>query len=196
MAALMRTVVGLVLGGLSAKLLALLARLHVGPSNIHQAKTRRTFLRNAALGASGAFGALLSGGFIWFWWPNKTGAFGSEIPVSADSVPDVKGTPLRNVQGKFWLVHNDDGLMALYTVCPHLGCSVPWVGPADSPQAFQCPCHGSMYDYNGVRTGGPAPRPMDYMGISVQDNGSLMVDTGNIQQRSDYDPSQATPYTA
>jgi hypothetical protein len=53
-----------------------------------------------------------------------------------------------------------------------------------------------MYDYNGVRTGGPAPRPMDYMGISVQDNGSLMVDTGNIQQRSDYDPSQATPYTA
>jgi cytochrome b6-f complex iron-sulfur subunit len=130
-------------------------------------------------------------------WPNKTGAFGSELTVRAADVPAVEAPPFRNIQGKFFLVHNPDGLLALYTKCPHLGCTVPWVGPPDSPHAFQCPCHGSMYDYNGVRTGGPAPRPMDYMAVSVDPaTGNVTVDTGDISQRTAYSPDQAVPYSA
>ncbi|MGI9252185.1 MAG: ubiquinol-cytochrome c reductase iron-sulfur subunit [Thermomicrobiales bacterium] len=112
------------------------------------------------------------------------------------SVPEVDGVPYRNVQGKFFLVNTKDGLMALYTKCPHLGCAVPWVGPADNPHAFQCPCHGSMYNYDGEKTGGPAPRSMDYMGITIDPTGTVMVNTGEIMQREKFDPSQATPYTA
>lgn len=132
-----------------------------------------------------AFGALL--------WPNKTGAFGSVLTVPPADVPAVDAPPFRNVAGKFYLVHTGDGLMALYTKCPHLGCTVPWVGPPDSASAFQCPCHGSMYDYTGERTGGPAPRPMDYMAVSLDPSGSgaVLVDTGDIKTRSDYEPSQA-----
>ena len=86
-------------------------------------------------------------------------------------------------------------MLALYTKCPHLGCSVPYVGPVDSPQAFKCPCHGSMYDYDGIRTGGPAPRPMDIMAVTVDETtGNVLVNTGDISQRADYAPDQAAPY--
>ena len=190
MAALLRTLIGFVLG----RVIALLSRLHSGP--VHRTATRRTFLRNAALGASGVGVLQLVGGFVWFWWPNKTGAFGSVITVGAEQIPEVGAEPYRDVPGKFFLVRNDDGLLALYNKCPHLGCAVPWHGPPDADNAFQCPCHGSLYNYVGERTGGPAPRPMDYMTIAVNDDGSIGVDTGDIKTRSAYDPEQAAPYSA
>jgi len=190
-----RTLVGLLVGGMVARVLSLLAWLHIGPNRIGQRATRRTFLRNAALGSAGAMSGLIGAGFGFLMWPNKTGAFGSEIQLTADVVPAVGGEPYRNVPGKFFLIRNETGLLALYTKCPHLGCTVPYTGPADSPHAFQCPCHGSKYDYTGERTGGPAPRPMDYMKVTVNDDGSVAVDTGDIRTRGAYAPDQAAAYT-
>ena len=157
---------------------------------------RRQFLRNAVLGAVASVLALLRAGFGLLLWPNKTGAFGSEITVRAEDVPAVMTPPYRHTAGHFYLAHNADGLLALWWKCPHLGCTVPWVGPPDSPHAYQCPCHGSMYDYNGVRTGGPAPRPMDLMRVTVAEDGNVRVDTGEITQRATYSPDQAVPYPA
>lgn len=193
MAHIFRTMIGLVFGWALTGMAALLGRFHQTPGS--RKTQRRSFVRNAALGAAGAAGLTTAAGFGMLLWPNKTGAFGSELTVSAADVPPVGGDPLWNIQGKFYLMHNDDGLLALYTKCPHLGCTVPWVGPPDSAQAFQCPCHGSMYDYNGVLTAGPAPRPMDLMRITVEP-GAVKVNTGDISQRAGYDPSQAVPYTA
>lgn len=190
---IVRTLFGLVVGWIASGLFALLGRHNQGALAVRP--DRRQFVRNAALGAVGTVVALLSAGFGLLLWPNKTGAFGSELTVRAEDVPPVEGVPYRNIQGKFFLVHNPDGLLALYTKCPHLGCTVPWIGPPDSPNAFQCPCHGSMYDYNGERTGGPAPRPMDYMAITVDPaTGNITVDTGEIHERLEYSPEQATPY--
>jgi cytochrome b6-f complex iron-sulfur subunit len=187
---LIRTLFGVVLGGLLARIAAISARLH-GTNTVESKKiARRGFLRNAALGAVLVILAQLGAGTVRLLWPNKTGAFGKQLTVPATNVPAVEGTPFRDTQGKFYLVHTKDGLMALYWKCPHLGCTVPWV-PAENQ--FHCPCHGSIYNYEGVRTGGPAPRPMDYMGVTVASNGDVVVDTGNIKQRSAYDPSQATP---
>ncbi|HVR73065.1 MAG TPA: ubiquinol-cytochrome c reductase iron-sulfur subunit [Planctomycetota bacterium] len=45
---------------------------------------------------------------------------------------------------------------ALSAVCTHQGCIVEPVG-----EGFQCPCHGSTYDREGRRTGGPARRPLE-----------------------------------
>lgn len=183
-----RTIVGLLIGSLTAALLGLLGRFHQDP--MRSQVQRRTFVRNAALGATGSILAVTGAAFAGLLWPNKTGAFGSRLTVPPDSVPAVNAPPFRNVAGKFYLMHTEDGLLALYTKCPHLGCTVPWVGPPDSPRAFQCPCHGSMYNYEGERTGGPAPRPMDYMAIEVVD-GNVVVNTGDIKQRAAYEPSQA-----
>ena len=157
---------------------------------------RRQFLRNAALSAVGAVLALIGAGFGLLLWPNRTGAFGGELTVPAEDVPAVNAPPYRSTAGQFYLAHNADGMLALWWKCPHLGCTVPWIGPVDSPKAYLCPCHGSMYDYNGVRTGGPAPRPMDLMRVTVAEDGGVRVDTGTIRQRAGYAPDQAIPYPA
>ncbi|MDQ3695409.1 MAG: Rieske 2Fe-2S domain-containing protein [Chloroflexota bacterium] len=193
MGQLFRTIIGLGFGWMLAGFAALLGRFHQAPAG--RKTQRRSFVRNAALGAVGAASLTTAAGFGMLLWPNKTGAFGSELTVNPGDIPPVDGTPFRNIQGRFFLVHNQDGLMALYTKCPHLGCTVPWLGPPESDQAFQCPCHGSMYNYNGVLTAGPAPRPMDYMRVTVE-GGAVMVDTGEIMQRAAYEPGQAVPYTA
>ena len=191
---IVRTVFGLVFGWVVSAIMGLLGRYH-SQGALTVRPDRRQFVRNATLGAVGTVLTLSAAGFLGLLWPRKTGAFGSELTVKAEDIPTIDGVPFHNIQGKFYLVRNNDGLLALYTKCPHLGCSVPYVGPADSPQAFKCPCHGSMYDYDGVRTGGPAPRPMDIMAVTVDETtGTVQVNTGDITQREDYAPSQAAPY--
>ncbi len=48
--------------------------------------------------------------------------------------------------------------VAITSRCSHLGCSVLWV---EASERFICPCHGSVFDADGVRVSGPAPRPLD-----------------------------------
>lgn len=193
MVPLVRTIFGFVLGGIVARLATALGRFHVQRSSARAAVTRRGFIRNAALGSVTTVLAGSALGFYQLFTPNKTGAFGGDINVSASQVPAVGDAPLKNPQGKFWLVHNEDGVLALYWKCVHLGCTVPWI---DNQQQFICPCHGSVYDPNGVRIAGPAPRPLDFMGVTVDASGNVVVNTGDIRTRGDYSPDQATPYTA
>jgi len=187
---LIRTLFGVVLGGLIARIATITARLHGGPTLQSKKIARRGFVRNAALGAVLIVLTQIGAGFVRFFWPNKTGAFGKALTIPASSIPEVNGVPVPFTEGKFYLVHTVDGVMALYWKCPHLGCTVPWVS---SENQFHCPCHGSLYDYQGDLTGGPAPRGMDYMGVSIAATGDVIVDTGDIRTRSSYDPSQATP---
>ena len=44
-------------------------------------------------------------------------------------------------------------LFAVETRCPHLGCSLEW-NPDE--RSWDCPCHGSRFDYRGRRLDGPA----------------------------------------
>lgn len=48
--------------------------------------------------------------------------------------------------------------IAISTRCMHLGCPVAYRRAA---QRFICPCHGGVYDFQGVVTGGPPVRPLD-----------------------------------
>jgi hypothetical protein len=61
---------------------------------------------------------------------------------------------------------------------------------------FRCPCHGSTYTKEGgVIVYGPAPRPLDVFPVEVQDDGSLIVQTGRAFEGtgSANNPSRATP---
>jgi Rieske Fe-S protein len=51
-----------------------------------------------------------------------------------------------------------DHVVAISSRCVHVGCPVRYVAPARS---FVCPCHGGVYNFQGERTGGPPPRPLD-----------------------------------
>jgi menaquinol-cytochrome c reductase iron-sulfur subunit len=62
-------------------------------------------------------------------------------------------------------------LRALTSICPHLGCTVPW---NKEKQQFVCPCHGATFSPDGSRVSGPSLRGMDTLETSVQD-GQLLV---------------------
>lgn len=190
-----RTLTGIAGGWIASHVLGVTARLHAGPGggSARKLHSRRSFTRNAALGASLVVGLELAVGTVVLLWPNKTGAFGGDIAVAADSVPEVDGEPYRDALGQFFVVHTENGVQALYWKCVHLGCTVPWVS---GQGRFVCPCHGSVYLYNGDRESGPASRAMDAMPVTVDDGGGLTVSTnpGTLIQRTTVVPENVTEY--
>jgi menaquinol-cytochrome c reductase iron-sulfur subunit len=56
--------------------------------------------------------------------------------------------------------------IAISTRCMHLGCPVRYV---EASQRFICPCHGGVYDFTGVVSGGPPVRPLDRFYTRVKD---------------------------
>lgn len=171
---------------LTASLLVLLMRLQRDNGT---AFPRRRFVRNMVLGGVGLAGLQLSGSAIAFAWPLKTSTFGTPVPIAPGQIPAKGEPPFRHQAGKFYLIHNEEGLLALYWKCPHLGCTVPFIAGEDQ---FKCPCHSSPYNRHGELVKGPSPRPMDLMAISVDPSGNLIVDTGDIRERSSFGPEQAT----
>jgi len=62
-------------------------------------------------------------------------------------------------------------LQVLTSICPHLGCTVPW---NKEKNQFVCPCHGATFAADGTRVSGPSLRGMDTLETSIQD-GQLQV---------------------
>src|SRR6202047_4167310 len=62
-------------------------------------------------------------------------------------------------------------LCVLTSICPHLGCTVPW---NKEKNQFVCPCHGATFAADGTRVSGPSLRGRDTLETSVQD-GQLLA---------------------
>jgi cytochrome b6-f complex iron-sulfur subunit len=72
-----------------------------------------------------------------------------------------------------YVVRADEGFYALSAVCTHLGCLTaykPEVG------IIACPCHGSKFRRDGTKIEGPAPKPLPWLRVWINDEGDLMVD--------------------
>ena len=79
-----------------------------------------------------------------------------------------------------WIVNltpDEPKLIALSTICTHLGCIPNWLS-GDSK--FKCPCHGSGYYITGVNFEGPTPRPLERFAISKDADGFLIVDQSKV----------------
>jgi cytochrome b6-f complex iron-sulfur subunit len=74
-----------------------------------------------------------------------------------------------------FVVRTSEGFVALLARCTHLGCTPRWL---DLERKFKCPCHGSGYTADGVNFEGPAPAPLARLGISLDENGFIVVDRG------------------
>lgn len=64
-----------------------------------------------------------------------------------------------------------DHVIAISSSCVHVGCPVRYVSAA---QSFVCPCHGGVYDFRGIRSGGPPPRPLDRF-YTLIENGLVLL---------------------
>ncbi|RKZ05488.1 Rieske (2Fe-2S) protein, partial [bacterium] len=92
--------------------------------------------------------------------------------------------------GKFYLVRLEQGgFLALYRECTHLGCTVPW---SEKEQKFLCPCHASAFDIRGDVLSAPAPRPLDWLPVRIE-NGIVKVVLDDRRRRSSFSPSQVQP---
>ncbi len=111
------------------------------------------------------------------------GAGGEEVFIDAGSVAQFSETPVKvdlysdkvdawnrvtNVKiGSAWVVQRGAELIAMSTVCPHLGCAIDY----DAEGArFVCPCHDSYFDLDGKETEGPSPRAMDRLELVTAEN--------------------------
>jgi cytochrome b6-f complex iron-sulfur subunit len=84
--------------------------------------------------------------------------------------PDASVQPVKNEDN----VVNPEGIMAIYQVCVHLGCLVPYIA---SEKRFICPCHGSTYERDSKYVRGPAPRDLDQFPVRIV-NDTIIVNTG------------------
>ncbi|MCI0710040.1 MAG: ubiquinol-cytochrome c reductase iron-sulfur subunit [Chloroflexi bacterium] len=115
-----------------------------------------------------------TGILVWFMLPRfREGEFGGVFTGDATKIPEV-GTPPANVPaGKYWLSNTEEGIVALYKVCTHLGCLYAWVETAGR---FECPCHGSKYERDGTWIEGPAPRSLDRFTLTITlQNGTVLT---------------------
>ena len=134
-------------------------------------KTRRDFLGLAAVWTS-----------VAAWVAAALGSFRLPMPsVFPESSAQVKlGSPDRfkidtatHVPDlSAWVFRDADGLYAISLICTHLGCIVA----RDDRGAFKCPCHGSKFAAGGKVTGGPAPKGLNWLAMSISPDGQLVVD--------------------
>lgn len=100
-----------------------------------------------------------------------------KIGSPSDYPPGTVSTKWTAARG-IWVVHTDqykgrDLIYALASVCTHLGCTPSWL---EGEQKFKCPCHGSGFYITGVNFEGPAPRPLERVGLRLAPDGMLEVD--------------------
>jgi cytochrome b6-f complex iron-sulfur subunit len=108
----------------------------------------------------------VTAGVLWFSLPRfREGEFGGIFRLDPDDLPEAGVAPLSFPAGRFHVVVTEvEALVTLYGVCTHLGCLPKWV---QLNHRFECPCHGSKYQLNGVYIEGPAPRSLDRFKTTV-----------------------------
>lgn len=139
---------------------------------------RRQFLNLAWLASLGFLTVSMGGITFLFAMPRfKPGEFGGLVPVGpASSLPAADAPPANYPKVKFWLSNLDQGAVAIYKVCTHLGCLYNW---NDQENKFICPCHGSQFEKNGNYIAGPAPRSLDHFAMQAVDpnTGAVIVES-------------------
>ena len=76
-----------------------------------------------------------------------------------------------------WIVRDEEGIYALSTICTHLGCTPNWL---EAESKFKCPCHGSGFYASGINFEGPAPRPLERVGVSLAEDGQVLIDKSRL----------------
>lgn len=164
---------------------------------------RRQFLNRASLGLMGLSASGFGAASLAFLWPKAAGGFGSKVKVGTRAEVDqaiagsqpatnfgyfpeaqayVQPYPAealdaaRGVYDERLLPALEEGYVALWQKCPHLGCRVP---SCETSQWFECPCHGSQYNRVGEKKAGPAPRGMDRFPILLEGD-DVIIDTGTV----------------
>ncbi len=167
--------------------------------------SRRSFMRRMLAAGVALLSIEFLGGTLSFLWPNVRQGLGASFRVGT-LTSIVAGQPsfatgemfpfnparafLVNVPAATALASGNptsitgpgaDQLLALWRKCPHLGCLVPQ--PCDELHRIRCRCHGSTYNVLGEKLKeGPAERGLDRFAVSIERDGTVVIDTSQITQ--------------
>jgi len=114
---------------------------------------------------------------------------GSTVRIIGNIDDFLPGTVTPDRINKLFIVRDSEGgFLALSLICPHLGCSVLW---DQTRNKFDCPCHSSAFDRYGVVLSSPAPRPLDYFQVILEE-GKVKVDISQKVKRRKFETNQMT----
>ena len=165
--------------------------------------SRRSFMRRMVGAGVGLLSLEFVAGSIAFLWPNITEGLGAKFRVGTltdliTAAPAfAKGYPYSFAPARSFLINvpaarslasgetvdmppaSASDMIALWRQCPHLGCMVPDL--CESVKRFECRCHGSTYNILGEKLEkGPAERGMDRFAVLMEEDGTVVIDTGEI----------------
>jgi cytochrome b6-f complex iron-sulfur subunit len=133
---------------------------------------RRQFFAKLGLGSLGIAAAGTAAFAYQYLDPN---VLYEPSPVVNAGKPDryPLGSVTIDVNSGIYIIHSDEGYFSLSAVCTHLGCMTAWKPELNM---IACPCHGSKFNEDGKKIEGPAPRPLPWKRIWLNDDGDLLVD--------------------
>ena len=142
---------------------------------------RQAFVK---LGA-GSIGVVLSGAAVFGYEFLSPNVLYEPSPIVDSGKPDQYplGSVTQDLQSGIYIVHGPEGIYAMSAVCTHLGCLTAW---NPSLGIVACPCHGSKFTRDGTKIEGPAPRPLNWLRASINDEGNLLVDRSAVLSRKEF----------
>ena len=143
--------------------------------------SRRSFFQLTLGWIAGTFAIVASAaGAVRFLVPNvlfePSQIFKAGKP---DDYPDGSVTFLDDE--RVFLVRQGNTYRCLSAVCTHLGCTV---NRAD--HGYHCPCHGSVFNSQGMVESGPAPRGLPWFQVTLSKDNRLLVDKSRLVAADKY----------
>jgi cytochrome b6-f complex iron-sulfur subunit len=139
--------------------------------------TRRSLFSAGMLGWAAFLGANAVGGMGLTRFLFPTVSFEPPMQFKTKSTASFSANTVDETwkeSNAVWMVQVEGKIIAISTVCTHLGCTPNWL---NSENKFKCPCHGSGYYMNGVNFEGPTPRPLERFRVFVnKEDGLVWVD--------------------
>lgn len=128
---------------------------------------RRKFLYGMLAGLGAAIGAAIAWPTFRFLSPIKSGSGGDQVLVPLSEVAPGRAHLFQYLGKPAVVLQPSPGqFVALSAVCTHLGCVVAWQEQAGE---FLCPCHGGRFSATGQVLGGPPPKPLEQLTVTVED---------------------------
>ena len=138
-------------------------------------KSRRELITlGSAFGLMGLAAAGTGGALFKYMMPVVTYGTPQKFLVPVGDLPDVGDELIFEDQKVILRRQTEKEVAAISLVCTHLGCTVNRV-----ETGFQCPCHGSQYDSDGLVVGGPAPKTLHWLEIKTVPGGNIQIDSGS-----------------
>lgn len=137
--------------------------------------SRRDFLNRLGwIATLGAFGGLTaaSGRYLFpnvLYEPPKEFKIGKidDYPEGVNFLSDKQ----------IFVVRNQNLIKVVSGVCTHLGCTVNWVSERNR---WECPCHGSIFNPEGVAVKGPARNALPWYSVDLTPDGRLFINERRV----------------